>query len=195
MKNRNFYNLFVVLVLSGILFLGCSPGDRICSPANEKVHLYYANIHVPYVGNETIKFLHNNIDTQIFIGQGKLDYYVSDHHAGEGICPNDHQCQAVKFINSTTNDVFIFRYEYDEGIFQFTSSSSSNPYTFYKLTYKNKTFCNKFYFSDTNRVIINSQSYQYVDFIGVDTNNYVAFETPTGILRIRINNENWDLIP
>lgn len=194
MKNRNFYNLFVVLVLSGIFILGCSPETN-CPTPNQKVYLYYASDYVPYTGNDQIKFLHNNIDTQLFLVQGKVDYFINDNNAGDGGCNHDHQSQAVKFLNNTTNDIFMFKYEYDQTTFQYTSSSSSNPYTFYKLTYKNKNFFNKFYFSDTNRVNINNHLYNYVYYVGTDSNNCIFCGYGSGIISIRMNGEKWDLIP
>jgi len=64
------------------------------------------------------------------------------------------------------------------------------------MSYKNKTFYTEFYFSNTNMVYIYNHAYKYVSYIGIDSNNFVAYGgTPAGILRIKINNENWDLIP
>ena len=191
MKTKIFFILFYSLLLSNI-FSGCK-SEPDCTKTPDKEYLLSPTIAVPYKGNEQLKFLHNNLDTQIFIGQGKETYFVSDNAVSDLGCAKDHQCLKVNFLNSTTNDIFLLKYEFDNALFPF--STNGNPYTFFKFTFKNKTNYSLFYESDTNTIYINSHPYQYVRYIGSDTNNYVAYGLPTGILRIRMNNENWDLIP
>jgi hypothetical protein len=193
MKNKTCSIFYVALILACVLiFNGCKQSID-CTKTPEKVYLLSPDQFVTYKGNEQLKFLHNNLDTQIFIGQGKETYFVSDNAVSDLGCAKDHQSLKVNFLNSSTNEVFLLKYEFDNSLFSFSTNGS--PYTFYKLTYKNKTFYSLFYESDTNTIYINSHPYQYVRYIGSDTNNYIAYGLPTGILRIRVNNETWDLIP
>ena len=194
MKTKNNTISLYILVLSSLFFSCSCKQEHTCPNPNVKESLLSPNIFVPYIGNERLKFLHNNNDTQTFIGQGKETYYISDNHLDDISCPTDHQSLRVKFLNNTTNDIFLLAYEYDQALF--SSSTSGSPHTFYKFTYKNKTFYSQFYDSDTNTIYISNHPYKYVSYIGNDTNNFVAYGgVPAGILRIRINSENWDLIP
>jgi hypothetical protein len=154
--------------------------------------------YVPYQGTEQIKFLHNNSDTQVFIGQGSETYYITEPAITEGDCAKDYESVRVKFLNQTTNDLITLAYERDRSLFSINPSygHSDNQYTYYKVSYKNKTFNTEVFTSINNTIIINNVGYQAVTYIGGDTtSNYVGYKWGKGILRIRVNSENWDLIP
>jgi uncharacterized protein YpmB len=161
------------------------------------VNLSRKDAFMPYQGNEQLNFLHNNTDTQIFIAQGKETYYTTEGISQEGECNKDYEDVRVKFVNQTTNDIFTLAYERDKSIFSVNPSygHSENQYTYYKISYKNKNYNTEIYNSINNAIIINNVSYEAVTYIGTDTlSNYVAYKWGKGILRIRVNNENWDLI-
>ncbi|MFI5220758.1 MAG: hypothetical protein ACHQK8_00415 [Bacteroidia bacterium] len=190
--------LTLVLLFSFTFFwCGCN-NERLCPNPNAKVFLVYRDNYIPYQGNEKLKFLHNNLDTQIFIGQSKETYYTTEGASNDGECPKDYEDVRVKFLNQTTNDIFTLAYERAKTMFSPNPSQgySDNLYTYYKLTYKNKTYSTEYYNSNYNQVFINNVGYIGVAYIGTDsTSNYVAYRWGKGILRIRVNNENWDLIP
>ena len=200
MRNKIYFILlFLALTFSCAITLCCSnKSDSHCPDQNAKVYLAYKDQYVPYKGNDTIKFLHNNLDTQVFIGQGKETYYTTEGPSQEGECAKDYEDVRVKFLNQTTNDVFTLAFERDRTNFSVVPSQgySDNLYTYYKLSYKNKMYYTELYNSHYTQVYVNNIIYQGVTYIGTDSvSNYVAYKWGKGILRIRVNNENWDLIP
>ena len=192
MKTKICSIIFAAFILACIIFIGGCKSEHTCPNPNTKVYLEYKDQFVPYKGNDTIKFLHNNMDTQIFIGQVKISYFINDNSGSGDACSKDHESTKINFINNTSKDTFLFKYEFDNALFPFTTNGS--PYTSYKFTYKNKFFYSIFYDSKTSIIYINSHPYNYVWFIGSDTSNCVVTAAP-GIVSIRVNNENWDLIP
>ncbi len=100
----------------------------------------------------------------------------------------------MKFLNQITNDVFTLAYERDRAYF--SNILDWNNYTFYKIGYKGKVFKNEVYKYNIDSILINKIFYKHVSIIGFDTtSNYVAYRGGIGILKIRIDSENWDLIP
>ena len=185
------YSLHIIcrVVLCICVFCSCKQ-DHSCPNPNEKVALTPGN-HVSYQGNEQIKFLHNNADTQVFVGQGKETYYITEEVTKEGECAKDHESTKVKFQNTTTLNILEYRYEWDKNLFG--GGARVNAYTGFKFIYKGKTFTDEFY-DAPDSTTIGTKKYAHVAFYGTDTNNYVA-RNSSGILRIRVNYENWDLIP
>ncbi len=200
MKTKIYTILFFCLAISCAITLSCckSSDDSHCPSTNQKIALGHRDSYVPYQGNEHLKFLHNNSDTQIFVAQGKETYYTTEPASQQGECAKDYEDVKVKFVNQTTNDVFTLEYERNKSLFDVNPSygHSDNLFTFYKIAYKNKNFNVELYSSVNNTIIINNIGYQAVTYIGTDTvANYVGFKWGKGILRIRVDGENWDLIP
>ena len=102
MKTKTYSIFYAAFILACILFFGCRPNDVNCPSPNAKVYLQYSNQFVPYQGNEQLKFLHNNTDTQIFIGQGKTSYFINDNTASDMGCSKDHESTKINFINNTS---------------------------------------------------------------------------------------------
>ena len=192
MKTKTSSIFYAAFILASVLLFGECKQEHTCPSPNAKVYLQYSNQFVPYQGNEQLKFLHNNTDTQIFIGQGKTSYFINDNTASDMGCSKDHESTKINFINNTSKDTFLFKYEFDNALFP--SSSSWNNYTFYKFSYKGKIFDLQFTKSDTTNITLNNKKY-YGYFIGTDSSNYVGYNLTDRIFRIRINNETWDLIP
>lgn len=193
MKTQNNTILLIALVLSSSLyFYGCK-SEPDCTKTPEKVYLKQKDYYVIYNGTEQLKFLHNNLDTQIFIGQGRETYFVSDNAVSDLGCAKDHESIRVKFLNQKTSDVLILAYEFDNGVFGNKPYLYNNPYTFYKLSYKGKLFINELTSIDTSYITINNKKYSgYI--AGNDTNNYIGYSLIDGFFRLRINSENWDII-
>ena len=85
MKTKIYSILFFVLTLSGALALSCCKNnDNHCPSPNQKIPLGHKDSYVPYQGNEHLKFLHNNTDTQIFVAQGKETYYTTEYASQVG---------------------------------------------------------------------------------------------------------------
>jgi hypothetical protein len=194
MKTKIYSILFFALTLSSALTLSCCKNnDNHCPSTNQKVNLSRKDAFMPYQGNETLKFFHNNLDTQIFVGQGKETYYTTEYASQEGECAKDYENVRIKFLNQASNDILIIDYTRDANTF--TYNQSSNPYTFYKVSYKNVLYKNVLYYSNSNFITINGFAYDYVFFTGNDTiSNYTTLRISTGLLRLKIQNENWDLI-
>jgi hypothetical protein len=191
MKTKIYSILFSALTLSCVLTLSCCKNDSGCPSTNAKVYITNGNSAIPYQGNEHLKFLHNNTDTQIFIAQGKETYYITEGITQEGECNKDYESIRVKFLNQTTNDILEYRYERDKSLFG--GGARVNLYTGFKFLYLGKLYINEFFIA-SDSLLIGNQKYPFVAFYGIDTDNYIA-RSPLGILRIRVNNENWDLIP
>ena len=195
MKTKTCTLFFIALTfLCPIIFCCSCQRDNGCPNPNVKVSLSRKDSFMPYQGNEALKFLHNNSDTQTFIGQGKETYYITEGVSMQGECPKDYESVRVKFLNQTSNDILSIDYYRDKN--NFTANQSSNAYTFYKVSYKNKSFNTELLYTNSSLMTINGVPYDYVFLIGNDTSsNYDALRVSTGLLRIRIQNENWDLIP
>lgn len=63
----------------------------------------------PYTGNDTIVFLHNNTDTQIYIGSGILDFDINIP-GSETKCPEKYQGASYYFRCFSNNNVIHFTY-------------------------------------------------------------------------------------
>jgi len=98
MRTNNKSIFLFALAIYGLLFSCSCKQEHTCPSQNAKVYLEYKDQFVPYKGNEQLNFLHNNNDTQIFIGQGKTTYYITDNTVSDlGGCPMDHESVKIKF--------------------------------------------------------------------------------------------------
>ncbi len=185
-------NQFINLVFLAFIFTGTSCDYPECEDDgdNEKIQLQYKEIYMPYIGNETIHFLHNKIDTHTFRATDKLTYYITESAYAEQ-CARDYESVSINLTNLTTNDVLVFKYEYDPQMFGAFPAGTANDRTYYKLAYKGKLFA---YLSALSQTYINNILYVGLHFIGPDTiNNYMALGQK-GIVKIVIDGETWEII-
>ncbi len=80
----------------------------------------------PYTGVDTLTFLHNNLDTQVYIGQGISQYWIPE--AGTDMeCPKKYEGLSYNFVcNSNGNNISFTYAPLDDGI-----SSGRAGYTFF----------------------------------------------------------------
>lgn len=184
-------NYFINLVFLAFMFIGISCGSDRCEGGNEKIPLRYRELYVPYNGTETIRFLHNKVDTHTFQATSKQTYYITKSSDADN-CAKDFESIVVNFMNLNTNEPFVFKYEYDPQMFGMSPAGTANDHTYYKLAYKGKLFA---YRSALSQTYINNILYVGLHFIGPDTtNNYMAFKGQKGIVKIAIDGETWEII-
>lgn len=184
-------NSVIKLVFLAFMFIGISCGSDRCEGGNEKIPLQYRELYVPYTGTETIHFLHNKVDTHTFQATGKQTYYVTGPAYAEQ-CIKDYESVSINLTNLNTNDVLVFKYEYDREMYGVSPAGTANDYTYYKLAYKGKLFA---YRSALSQTYINNTLYVGLHFIGPDTTtNYMAFKGQKGIVKIAIDGETWEII-
>lgn len=97
-----------------------------------KVPLKQLSDYVSYTGYDTLRFLHNNTDTQIFIGQGVSYFWVRKPAFDDTQCPEDHESLAIQFKNHQNGDVIKMEYVYDYNDFP---NGYPNSHTFYRFEY------------------------------------------------------------
>ena len=182
MKNKIYSILFFATTFFCVSFFSCTQSESNCTGTGEKVSFSAQGFTVDYQGNESLKFLHNKIDTQIFIGQGKKTYYTTDHSVS---CPKDYEACTILFINKITNDSFNYLLE-------------NKRYQYY---FRGYTFDSKILTPSISSLNVNNILYNYVTYFGMagintDTmSNYMAHAYQKGFIKIKLNGEIWELIP
>lgn len=192
--NKRCTYIQIFLIVFSMSISSCD--DDPCDGAVEKVMLANKDHFIPYTRNEQLKFLHNNLDTHIFIGVKKENYFIRDGGNTEGTCAKDYESVRVSFLNTSTNEPLSLAYQRNMELFpSIVDNNSDNAHTYYIFDYKGKIFTSIFKSTGYDPVVINNISYTGITYIGVDTNNCFLRKSRVGIVRIRIKGENWDLIP
>jgi len=148
---------------------------------------------VPYTGNDTLRFLHNNTDTQTFVGQGLERFYVSSRRQQDTKCSEeDHESIRIRFVNPQTQDEIKMEYSYD---IKFSDIFSLNAKTYYKFYPFHKNYGEFITIKyDTNAIEINNMKYSKQGLIlfglSQDTTEYIYYRipidnNPSGIIKIK----------
>jgi hypothetical protein len=148
--------------------------------------------YVPYTGNDTLRFLRNSTDTQIFVGQGLERFYVSGGKNSNADCPEDHESVRIRFLNikNAKEITLIYKYDLSDGV---------NEFEFY---YQNENF-NNYIIEATNKskITVNGVDYLYVAYhsSSSDTSRYLAFCYPPqngniGIVKVKYPQDTLTLI-
>jgi hypothetical protein len=187
-------------ILSTIIlfFTACSTE---CDNAQE-YPLQNLSSYVPYTGYDTLRFLHNSTDTQVFIGEGINYFWVRMPAEDDTQCPKDMQSVSVRFKNISTNDELKLEYVYDK--IEFVNTLSINSKVDFKFYFNNARFgIEQPSIRTSNPVAIGGKTYTYVTYFAnsIDTPTYLAYKVPSqflidgGILKFKLSfNEVYEII-
>jgi len=178
-----------LIIISIACLQGCDPEpdcDKVITHNIQDLEQY-----ISYTGNDTLRFLHNNLDTQTYIGQGLERYYVRCCKNADGDCYEDHESVRINYKHSTSNEIIIVD-------FPFFTTTMANHYVF---SYKKFKSVGGFQ-SVPISILINKNTYNY-GFIFInshDTSQYIIFSTPnpeleySGIVKIKYPGDTLTLI-
>lgn len=187
---KGFIYLLFVAVFSLVHFSSCS--NEKCLEGNEKVILQFKEVYFPFKGDEQLRFLYNKTDTHVFKGQGSVVYYVSEPAPDETSCPKDYECMRIILQNMNTFDNLKFEYIRDKNKFGIQPYGTFNNHTYYDITFRDKIFFKEL---SLREMVINNKSYTNVRIIGIDTmSNYIAFKDKTGIIKMVIGQDTWEIM-
>ena len=181
-------NLTYILVLLGCVFTLSNCKDK-CIP--EKIYIKDLHKYVPYTGAEILRFLHNNTDTQTFVGQGIERFYVDAKRQQDDGCYQQHESVRIRFVNTQTQAEIKMEYVYD-------ISQGGNTL---RLYYKGNSVGGIQYWTLKNKVEINLFLYDYVSYYSSspDTLNYLAYRSAfysgySGILKFKYPSDTLTLL-
>jgi hypothetical protein len=154
--------LFFVLILDS-----CAKCDKDVMRITEKK----LSEIIPYSGSETLKFLHNNSDTQLFVGQGRERFIVDAPRAED--CPIPYEGYRIHFRNITTGENITVEYSYQ----------NDAHYTAYSFGYKGKFISQSsghIWGGLGTSLIVNAHEYYYITYYAnsIDSANYFAICHP-----------------
>jgi hypothetical protein len=185
-------------ILSGLFTLSNCKDD--C--AEKKILLKDLERYVPYTGNDTLRFLHNSTDTQIFVGQGLERFYVTTKKQEDDACPEDHESVRIWFKNTQNNDEIKMEYIFDN--VNFNGYTGVNYQTFYHFYYNNINIGKQVSFKYPSPTItINGREYPtlalFIFSNAPDTLSYLMFRRPidndnSGILKIKYPGDTLTII-
>jgi hypothetical protein len=139
MKTTYSQFLLCCMILCGLFTLSNCKDD--C--AEKKIPLKDLQLYVPYNGNDTLRFLRNSTDTQIFVGQGLERFYVTTKKQEDDACPEDHESVRIRFKNTQNNNeikmeyIFYYKESFSGGLVDILTSSTSlniNGYIYNSLS-------------------------------------------------------------
>ena len=195
---KKIVNIFTITTILLLTITSCSTE---CDEPT-KVPLKRLNEYVSYTGYDTLRFLHNNTDTQTFIGQGINYFWVRKPAFDDTQCPEDHESLAIQFKNHQNGDVIKMEYVYDWN--EFSSVRSSNSQTDFRFYFNGVKFgVEQSSLRSPLSITIGGASYTYVTYFSnsVDTLTYLAYKVPSqfqlqgGILKLKLSSdENYELI-
>lgn len=104
---KNTHLLFYFLL--AIIYTGCSNDCE--EPQIVTVSSQNQGYMPPYSGADTLRFLHNNLDTQIYIGQG-ISYYTcgTEYDGTNPECRTEYQAASYSFFCMTNSNKITFKY-------------------------------------------------------------------------------------
>jgi hypothetical protein len=168
----------ITSLMLGLLIITSMACNSECDEPT-KVPLKQLSDYVSYTGYDTLRFLHNNTDTQVFIGQGINYFWVRKPAFDDTQCPEDHQSLSIQFKNQSNGDILTMEYVYDHNQFEPSMDYGINSFTYYKFYFMDhKWIIGSKLFMSGKPFIINGYSYPTLTFFteGGDTSqNYLAF--------------------
>jgi len=147
-----------------------------------------------YYGFDTLKFLHNSFDTQVFVGQGNERFYVETGISDEGDCPDKYESERLRFVNPKTKD---------EIVSEFRKFPREDVYGYgRRFYYKNKIIANLEVSNELLIADINGATYNRLSIysLNLDTITYLLFNhsklgSPDhGIVKIKFPGDTLTLI-
>ena len=195
MKLKTYISFIFLFLLGGIFILSCSKGK--CSQLPDETYYLSSTdkAQIPYSGTDTLKFLHNAIDTILFIGQGKQSYFnVQSGMQGDCAAPIQRREEyTFKYTSTMYNSSIFYTYGipsnaesgtqisilFEEGEFYNELISIRAPWVFNSLQIANKVYTNIALFDPT-----------------VNTSDSLYYNLQSGILRMSLmhNTSKWEII-
>lgn len=121
----------VTHLIIGLLLLTISACNTECNRVTQ-YPLQNLSSYVSYTGYDTLRFLHNSTDTQVFVGQGINYFWVRKPAFDDTQCPEDHQSLSIQFRNQQNGNTLKMEYVFD--YFEF------NNQNFLRFYYNDKSF-------------------------------------------------------
>jgi len=195
MKLKTYISFIFLFLLGGIFIHSCTKGK--CSQQPDETYYMKASdkAQIPYSGTDTLKFLHNAVDTILFIGQGKLSYF-NVQYGMWGDCPAPIQRReeyTIKYTSTMYNSSIFYTYgipyygssgtqisiRFEDGEFGYELIGMRAPWTFNSLQIANKVYTNIALFDPT-----------------VNTSDSLYYNLQFGILRMSLkhNTSKWEII-
>lgn len=201
----NFTILLPVLLLSILLFNGCSKMESSCDKRTETITLNSDDkSKVPYLGNDTLIFTSNNNDTVKCIGSGKIAGQDCEDGGGNPDCPAF--TKTLCYENNTISYRDTFRqmnislglykeYYYLEKCYDFLVIKMANREYYFSIGQVSSPTAWNFIPS----IIFNNKQYSDVSYAYrqlTDTSSKIFYSAKQGIIRIELNNkqQTWTLI-
>jgi hypothetical protein len=178
---KNYYSTLTVLFFSTLLITGSCSTE--CDNAQD-YPLQNLSRYVSYTGYDTIRFLHNSTDTQVFIGEGINYFWVRKPAFDDTQCPEDHQSLSIQFRNQQNGNTIKMEYVYD--YFEFNNQNYLRfYYNGFKIGIDQRIY-------NRNPMKINGEYYELLYFFAEtpDTLKYLAYSSPLinvygGIVKIK----------
>jgi hypothetical protein len=150
-----------------------------------------------FKGNESIPFIKNSVDTVIFKCQD-IERYYKEVESTETACFYNLLNEKATFRSSTEGGDLVFHY--------FISTPGKPNSDAFELTFKYKPFIRQISASDYDKIpfhsglILRGVDYEYLRIFTSDgdslyLNNSFNTKPEKSILRIRLDNEIYELIP
>jgi hypothetical protein len=182
-KSANIFTLTIIL-----LFTISSCSTECDEPT--KVPLRNLNAYVSYTGYDTLRFLHNNTDTQVFIGQGINYFWGRKPAIDDTFCPEDHESLSILFKNLLNENKIKMEYVYDWN--EFSRVRWENDRTDFKFYVNGSNVWRDFYINRPGPTLINGYEYSNAIIYSQysDTSEYIMYRRPYdggfgGIIKIK----------
>jgi len=180
-------NSFTIAIILLLTITSCSTE---CDEPTQ-IRLSLQNYYVPYSGYDTLRFLHNNIDTQVFVGEGLNYFWVTKPPFDDTECPEDHQSLFIRFKNRNSGYTLTLYYVYDYWMF-----GKSN---FLRFELNNSIFINKVSTARTDSIYAAGNLHSIVNLVyfasQLDTSSYLFYKVPAGgfggVLKFKISDSDY----
>lgn len=163
--------------------------DSCAKCEQEVIKLKDLNAYVPYSGTDTIRFFHNNTDTQLFVGLG-IERFSVGKFRNESCPPTLCESMRISFKNTQSNAMIRLEYLY--------TAESGYRYLF---NYNKWGLSNLKGGSANDILVIGDHKYSYVNYYSsyLDTvTHYIAycysFNNKAGIIKIKFPGDTLTLI-
>ncbi len=194
MKTKIYSVLLFASILSCIQFIACKKN---CDPNNppdgETVNLGQEDklFYFPFKDFDTIKFIKNNTDTVLFLGN-KFETGYNKAFNQDPNCPGLDKLQYMKLFFANNSNGTITFYEY-------TLSQALGNFTKYSITYNDRIYgptgeTNSF--TDSTNIYIMGVDYKDVfKFNGKSTTDNLFFVHNVGVIKIIYKGDTYEKLP
>ncbi len=190
MKPKN-YSTFLLAFIS-VIFISSFPSCKSeCTTQPDETFLLSSSdkAQIVYTGKDTLKFLHNSIDTIVFIGHGKQPYLEVESVTG-GDCPGgnkNYEGYNITYVSSQySSKIYFSHHLYLSGGSEVTVDFNDASFG-YSLT---GVLWGKDTIKTLNQTFYNACHF-YTNSNKTDT---LCFNKSIGILKISTLSDKWEII-